>query len=242
MQYTTIISIDLGQAADPSALSLFMLPIYAPESQVLPLALPRAGWLATDQVTAYQLEPLLEQQPARVPWIDVRDVRRWPLQTKYTQIVSDVWKLLGTLPHAERTAVLIDKTGVGRGVFDMFEESGLAPIGIQITGGAQMTQDGARSYNVPKVDLIGAAQKLLQTKRLRFASQATGLTQLRDELQNFRLKVNLRTGNTSMEAWREKDHDDLVLSVSMACWFILHSEAHHEWTARDMQALAGHAL
>jgi len=32
------------------------------------------------------------------------------------------------------------------------------------------------------------------------------------------VKINLATGHDSYEAWREGDHDDLVLAVAMACW------------------------
>jgi hypothetical protein len=39
------------------------------------------------------------------------------------------------------------------------------------------------------------------------------------ELQQFRVKVNLATGNESFEAWRERDHDDLVLATALACWY-----------------------
>jgi hypothetical protein len=40
-----------------------------------------------------------------------------------------------------------------------------------------------------------------------------------NELQNFQVKVNLATGHDSYEAWREEAHDDLVLAVSLACWY-----------------------
>lgn len=36
---------------------------------------------------------------------------------------------------------------------------------------------------------------------------------------SFRLKVNIATGHDSYEAWREGDHDDLVLSTSLAVWY-----------------------
>ena len=39
------------------------------------------------------------------------------------------------------------------------------------------------------------------------------------ELLNFKIKVNIATGNDSYEAWRENIHDDLVLCVALACWF-----------------------
>jgi hypothetical protein len=38
------------------------------------------------------------------------------------------------------------------------------------------------------------------------------------ELLNFRVKINISTAHDSYEAWREGDHDDLVLCVALACW------------------------
>ena len=38
------------------------------------------------------------------------------------------------------------------------------------------------------------------------------------ELLNFRVKINISTAHDSYEAWREGDHDDLVLSVALSCW------------------------
>ncbi len=32
------------------------------------------------------------------------------------------------------------------------------------------------------------------------------------------MKINISTAHDSYEAWREGDHDDLVLAVAMACW------------------------
>ena len=30
------------------------------------------------------------------------------------------------------------------------------------------------------------------------------------------------TGNDTCQAWREGDHDDLVLAVAVACWYAVH--------------------
>jgi hypothetical protein len=40
---------------------------------------------------------------------------------------------------------------------------------------------------------------------------------LADELLAFRAKISARGHHTS-EAWRESDHDDLVLALALACW------------------------
>jgi hypothetical protein len=41
---------------------------------------------------------------------------------------------------------------------------------------------------------------------------------LKEELLNFRRKINLKTAHDSYEHWRETDHDDLVLAAALACW------------------------
>ena len=43
---------------------------------------------------------------------------------------------------------------------------------------------------------------------------------LKEELLNFRRKINLKTAHDSYEHWRESDHDDLVLATALACWWV----------------------
>ena len=40
----------------------------------------------------------------------------------------------------------------------------------------------------------------------------------REELLNFRRKINLNMAHDPYEHWRDSNHDDLVLAVAMACW------------------------
>jgi hypothetical protein len=70
---------------------------------------------------------------------------------------------------------------------------------------------------VPKRDLVGVLQVLLQTRRLRIASQLPEATILERELLAFRAKTPT-SGAEVAEAWRERPHDDLVLAVAFACW------------------------
>lgn len=37
-------------------------------------------------------------------------------------------------------------------------------------------------------------------------------------------RSGIATGHDSYEAWRDGDHDDLVLSLAMACWFAENAE------------------
>jgi len=37
---------------------------------------------------------------------------------------------------------------------------------------------------------------------------------------------------------RQRDHDDLVLSLALGAWFILYGEIHLTWGARDLAVLS----
>jgi hypothetical protein len=41
---------------------------------------------------------------------------------------------------------------------------------------------------------------------------------LMSELKNFQYKINKETAHVSYEAWRERDHDDLVLALALSAW------------------------
>ena len=90
-------------------------------------------------------------------------------------------------------------------------------VAITITGGN--SKPYCRWYNVPKRDLITNLQVLFQNERLRIAKGLPEGQTFITELMNFKLKVNVKTGHDTYEAWREGIHDDLVLSVAMAAWF-----------------------
>ena len=58
----------------------------------------------------------------------------------------------------------------------------------------------------------------MQIGQLKIAEGMRLAATLRKELLNFKVKINIATAHDSYEAWREGDHDDLVLAVAMACW------------------------
>ena len=71
---------------------------------------------------------------------------------------------------------------------------------------------------VPKRDLVSAPLALMQNGQLKIARGLSLRETPVKELLNFRVKINISTAHDSYEAWREGDHDDLVLSVALACW------------------------
>ena len=72
---------------------------------------------------------------------------------------------------------------------------------------------------MPKRDLVGALQILLQNEQLKSPTGINLKDELIAELQNFKVKLSAESGYDSYEHWRSGDHDDLVLSVAMACWY-----------------------
>jgi hypothetical protein len=147
----------------------------------------------------------------------LRHLKRWQLKTSYTAIVAEVVALVKT-PPLSWPMLAIDQTGVGAAVVDMFRqaapEAQLRPVLITTGHEVRIGNDGA--YHLPKKELVSVLQVLLQSRRLKVAN-VPERELLVKELQNFRVKVTV-AANETFEAWRERDHDDLVLAVAMAAW------------------------
>ena len=154
---------------------------------------------------------ILEEREERT--YDVRYLERLR-NTPYPVIVRRLGHLVKMLP--ERPSMAVDATGVGRPVIDMIKEAHLdATIyPITLTGGDAVTRDGMERH-VPKRDVASTIAVLLQTQRLRIAKGLKESETLLRELLNFRVKISL-AGHDSYEAWREQEHDDLVLAVGLA--------------------------
>jgi len=148
----------------------------------------------------------------------VRHLERPKLGTPYPAIVEKVQELMQSPQLLKRTALVVDATGVGAPVVDLFRKAGLRPVAITITGGNTVTAGGG-GYHVPKRDLVSTLQVLFQTGRLKVAGGLKLAPVLVDELLNFKVKINIKTAHDSYEAWREGIHDDLVLAVALACWY-----------------------
>jgi hypothetical protein len=162
--------------------------------------------------------------------LHLRHLQRYPLRTSYTTIADGVVDVMRSEvltadeydPVRNRVArakaeLLVDKTGVGRGVTDILEERGLKFTGIVIHGG-ETTHKTDGAYHVPKKDLVAALEVPFDKGTLRIAEGLDLWPALREELQSFRRKQNPKTSHVSFEHWRDSDHDDLVLAVAMACW------------------------
>lgn len=231
-----LIGLDLGQQQDFTALSIVKrltvvtrpAPPPDPEARFQRVLQPGARLSRTAGLLQHRgaltdalYRPAPAPQPETANVYQVGHLERFPLGTRYPDMVRRVIQTMKQLPRMEAAAplLIIDKTGVGGPVSDFFREENVPHVGISIHGGDKVTRQG-QQYNVPKRDLAGVLQVLLQTGRLQVQRDLPEAGVLRTEMQNFKAKIDPQTGHDTYAAdWREGDHDDLVLSVAMACWF-----------------------
>lgn len=137
----------------------------------------------------------------------------------YPEQVSRVENLLNTPALRHRAELVIDGTGVGAPVCDLFRARRRGLKVVKIHGGDNESRgESDGSYRVPKRDLIGGLQALLQSGRLKLAEKLELTETLRSELLNMRITIDPRTAHDSYSAWREHEHDDLVLAACLAAW------------------------
>jgi hypothetical protein len=152
------------------------------------------------------------------PTYRIRALHRYPLGTAYTAIADDILARLRTPPLARDTLVAIDATGVGAPVVDLIKSPrDIYDIyAITITGSTAVGGSGYQ-LNVPKRDLITKTAVLFQQHRIRIATTLPDTDELVDELLGYRIKTSDR-GHHSYGPEASRDHDDLLLAVSLALW------------------------
>src|SRR5262245_49973330 len=118
---TYTVGLDLGQAADYSALAVV------------------------------ETVEVFDQEAKRMqPRHAVRHLHRWPLRTTYPAIVRDVKDMLSKDPLRD-ARLIADATGVGRAVVDVFREAAVAALkAVVLTSGHAATLGDDGSYHVPK--------------------------------------------------------------------------------------------
>jgi hypothetical protein len=147
---------------------------------------------------------------------NVRYIEQYRLGTSYPAIVQAVGSLLDREPLAGDCTLIIDHTGVGRPVGDMFMAAQRQYIGITITGGVSwhIDPEHRNQWHVSKILLVGTVQRLLQSGRLRIGATLPHASTLQQELRDFRVKIS-KAAHETYDA-REGAHDDLVLALAIA--------------------------
>jgi hypothetical protein len=152
----------------------------------------------------------------RFPAYSVRHLERFPLGTNYETIATNLRELTSAPPLCWAKLTL-DETNVGSAVVKVFHSANLKCRLSAITIAPGHAINSERGLHIPKKELVGTMQVLLQSGRIKVASQLPYAEILKHEIANFRSKP-APPGDDSFESWRERDHDDLVLAVALAAW------------------------
>lgn len=196
------VGIDVGQAHDPTAICV------------------------AARVTTTAANPsLATANPLTRPRYEVQHLERLRLGTPYPQQVDRIEAMLNRSPlNRLSPRVLVDYTGVGRPVFDLF--AGRPALrraqGVVITGGRETGRTPA-GWSVPKGELVSKLQALLHAGDLKIAGSLPDAAVLARELQDFRVRFT-EAGNATFNA-REGAHDDLVLAVALAVFGLSRPES-----------------
>src|SRR5262245_10890311 len=213
-----VVGLDLAQAADYTALCAIehKVGVLDPNSE-----LERHCGIST-------------YPQVKAEYLDVRFLQRWRGMS-YVAIIERVKELLATAPlcgdgNKVRPATLVvDASGVGKGVCDLITTSGQPFIGVTITSGSGATHDKANYWNVSKLLLVSILDAALHSGKLRIAGALAEAPALAEELKDFRRAVTA-AGHATFAA-RANQHDDLVLATALCTW----------WASRPKGSQAGMA-
>jgi hypothetical protein len=223
-----VVGLDLGQASDYTAICVM-------DRQLKPIGKPESTHEWQNRGSLYDGSHRVAVWRTLVENVmTVRYLDRPPLRTSYTRIVEGVLDRIEALfsrdlyPNGGKVVLVIDATGVGRGVVDMFYsaannrdlanvEISLMPCTITGSTGHAKIEDGF--VRLPKHELIHTGGVIpMQTGRLKWGPRVKNRDVLEKELLTYTKKINIATGSTQFEPWREKEHDDLLFATCLAGW------------------------
>ncbi len=184
-----IVSLSLGTVAEPSA-----VVVIEPRTEF---------WRQSDQNRRRDHENHFD-----AIWLE-----RFPAGRPIPAVVARVSELMSGERLAKRGHLLLDISSTGPAPVRVFESQGLWPEPFDLTNtGSNESSGGVR--RVPLRDVVGAAQVVLQTNRLKVASALELASTLVGDLQSFDPKpaargLDLRGGRNA----------DLVLALAVALWW-----------------------
>jgi hypothetical protein len=206
------LGLDLGRWQDPSALAVLDRPE------------PVAGH--------FDPSKMVDVRGGSARRVVLRHVERLELGTSYTDVVARVEAVLRNPRIAGDARLVVDATGVGMPVVEMLVAARLpcTLMPVVMTGGYGEHSDG-RLWHVPKMDLLGGLQGMLERREVRFARGMRELGALQRELLQVQGRVR-GSGKVRVGADGAGEHDDLVVALALACW-----AARKGWTGESGKRL-----
>lgn len=195
MESWFIAGVDLGQRQDYTALAVM-------ERQRLTYMARDPATYALHQETRFRL----------------RHVERVALGTPYPQVVEQVATLVGSGELLGKCELVADATGVGLPVVQMIKQRcrGTRVVAVSITGGLRESSDGTM-WHVPKRNLMMGLRVAFDGREFGIVKDLPLAQTVRKELLSMEVKAS-PGGGEQFGAWREGEHDDLVLAIALAWW------------------------
>lgn len=185
-----ILAADIGQSNDPTAICVL------------------------EYARFFQVHVRGREEPAGEEF-RVRHLQRLPLHMNYVEQTHAVMSLFEREPLNRGCEFIVDATGVGRAIADVFSQF-RQPIRVTITGGERQRSHGPRNWNVPKLQLISALDARLHTKELKISPDLAEAATLQAEMLDFRRHTSA-SGHLSYNA-RSGKNDDLLISTALTIW------------------------
>ena len=157
---------------------------------------------------------VIEREEKRLAWMPsvdmglrVRYLERMALGTPYTAVAARIQEIVPVAEAGGQCSVVVDATGVGEPVVDMLRASRMrcGLTAVSITGGEKAHGKGGW-WHVPRHDLLGGVQVLLEQGELKIAKGLKDAGALVKELTS--MQTNGGGGG----------HDDLAMAVALGCW------------------------
>ncbi|MFN0169572.1 MAG: hypothetical protein ACKV22_24385 [Bryobacteraceae bacterium] len=152
----------------------------------------------------------------------LRSLIRFPLGTPYQAVVASVEDTLRT--KASGAPLVVDATGVGAAVLEMFRHPSIYLHPVVITGGDQVNYAAGRLH-APKAEIVTTLALLLEQDKFRLAHDLPLAAEFHREMTNFRVDAR-PAGRFRFGASRAGVHDDLVMAVALAAWFTVRQHPH----------------
>ncbi len=150
-------------------------------------------------------------------------LHRWVKGTDYTQVIDDIEERLKSDHYPDPTRLVIDATGVGGGVVEMFANRAIPKlqiIPVMITPGSTYGRikvcRGLQGYSVAKYLIASTMQAVFQGRHIKIEKDDPHAKLLFKELMDFQVKLTT-AGNQQFEH-RDGAHDDIVLALAIVLW------------------------
>lgn len=185
--------LDIGQSHDPSALAVIQHRVYGRDF----IGPHQEGW-------------------------ELIKLGTWPLGTDYGEVIKDVLNLK-TL-----SVLCVDATGA-KPFIDWFRREAsrvswatrIRPINIATSAMREAAVREKGFWSVPKREIVTALVVMEHKHGLKLPKEDPAVKRLLRELADFKLTIS-RAANQTFGA-KQGSHDDLVMSLGMACWWALRS-------------------